>query len=98
MAKWHLACSTILTGRNLLKILHAQDTAPSIINEKTVADFKRVIEATGILEIRPKAWRPFRPPASEAAGDRPRPGRAARGRVSRRHPGQPLTTERPETS
>jgi hypothetical protein len=44
---------TILTGRNLPKIRHAQDTAPAIISEKTVADFSRVVAATGILESTP---------------------------------------------
>jgi hypothetical protein len=41
---------TILTGRNLPTIRQQQVTAPSIINEKTVVDFTRVVEATGILE------------------------------------------------
>ena len=40
---------TILTGRNLPKI-RQRDPEPSIINEKTVADFTRVVEQTGILE------------------------------------------------
>jgi hypothetical protein len=42
---------TILTGRNLPKIT-GQPTKPepSTINEKTVADFTRVVEQTGILE------------------------------------------------
>jgi hypothetical protein len=41
---------TILTGRGLPKIGHAQEAAPSTINEKTVADFTRVVEQTGILD------------------------------------------------
>jgi hypothetical protein len=44
---------TILTGRNLPKIRHAREPEPSIINEKTVADFTRVVEQTGILEREP---------------------------------------------
>ena len=40
---------TILTGRNLPKI-HAREPEPSTINEKTVADFTRVVEQTGILK------------------------------------------------
>jgi hypothetical protein len=40
---------TILTGGNLPKIRQAREPEPSIINEKTVADFTRV-EQTGILE------------------------------------------------
>jgi hypothetical protein len=42
---------TILTGRNLPKIT-GQPTKPepSIINEKTIADFTRVVEQTGILK------------------------------------------------
>jgi hypothetical protein len=41
---------TILTGRNLPKIRQPREPEPSIINEKTVADFTRVVEQTGILE------------------------------------------------
>jgi hypothetical protein len=41
---------TILTGRNLPKIRQPQEREPSIINEKTVADFTRVVEQAGILE------------------------------------------------
>jgi hypothetical protein len=37
---------TILTGRNLPKI----QQVPSTISEKTIADFTRVVEQTGILE------------------------------------------------
>jgi hypothetical protein len=45
---------TILTGRNLPKI-RQRDPEPSIINEKTVADFTRVVEQTGILERQPRS-------------------------------------------
>jgi len=40
---------TILTGRNLPKIRQPREPEPSTINEKTIADFTRVIEQTGIL-------------------------------------------------
>jgi len=46
---------TILTGRNLPKIQQSRETEPSVINEKTVADFTRVVEQTGILESEPVA-------------------------------------------
>jgi hypothetical protein len=46
---------TILTGRNLPKIWQQRDPEPSIINEKTVADFTRVVEQTGILERQPRS-------------------------------------------
>jgi len=45
---------TILTGSNLPKIRQAREPEPSIINEKTVADFTRVVEQTDILD-RPAA-------------------------------------------
>ncbi len=42
---------TILTGRNLPKIIgQSREPEPSTINEKTIADFTRVVEETGILE------------------------------------------------
>jgi len=41
---------TILTGRNLPKIRQPREPEPSTINEKTVADFTRVVEQTGILK------------------------------------------------
>jgi hypothetical protein len=50
---------TILTGRNLPKIQQPREPGPSTINEKTIADFTRVVEEMGILE-RDKA------PANEA--------------------------------
>jgi hypothetical protein len=41
---------TLLTGLNLPKIQQRQDDEPSIINAKTIADFARVVEQTGILK------------------------------------------------
>jgi hypothetical protein len=41
---------TILTGHNLPTIRQSREREPSIINEKTVADFTRVVEQTGILQ------------------------------------------------
>ena len=41
---------TILTGRNLPKIRRPREPEPSTVKEKTVADFTRVVEQTGILE------------------------------------------------
>jgi hypothetical protein len=43
---------TILTGHNLPKIRQARAFEPSIINTKTIADFARVVEQTGILQRR----------------------------------------------
>jgi hypothetical protein len=41
---------TIPTGRNLPKITgQSRSAEPSIINDKTIADFTRVVEQTGIL-------------------------------------------------
>jgi hypothetical protein len=34
-------CLTILTGRNLPKIRQSKEPEPSIINERTIADFTR---------------------------------------------------------
>jgi hypothetical protein len=45
----------ILMGRNLPKIWQPRQPAQSIINEKTIADFARVVEHTGILERKPPA-------------------------------------------
>jgi hypothetical protein len=53
---------TILTGRNLPKIRQSRESEPSIINEKTVADFTRVVEQTGILEREPGRHRSHPPP------------------------------------
>jgi hypothetical protein len=41
---------TMLTGRNLPKIPQTREPEPSIVNEKAIADFTRVVEQTGILE------------------------------------------------
>ncbi|MDB5535018.1 MAG: hypothetical protein JWO28_3333 [Hyphomicrobiales bacterium] len=41
---------TLLIGRNLPKIRQPREPEPSTINEKTVADFARVVEQTGILK------------------------------------------------
>jgi hypothetical protein len=47
-------CSlTILTGHNLPKIRQPREPEPSTINERTVADFTRVVGQTGILERKP---------------------------------------------
>jgi hypothetical protein len=46
---------TILTGRNLPKISQPREPEPSIINEKTIADFTRVVEQMGILDGEPAA-------------------------------------------
>jgi hypothetical protein len=45
---------TILTGRNLPKIQQSKEPEPSTVNEKTIADFTRVVEQTGILCRTPK--------------------------------------------
>jgi hypothetical protein len=39
---------TLLTGHNPPKIRRPRAPAPSIINEKTIADFARVVEQTGM--------------------------------------------------
>jgi hypothetical protein len=52
---------TIMTGRNLPKIRQSTEPEPSTINEKTIADFTRVVEQTGILA----------PAASAPAADPP---------------------------
>jgi hypothetical protein len=45
-----------LTGYNMPKIYRqSREPAPSTTNEKTVADFTRVVEQTGILEPDPPA-------------------------------------------
>jgi hypothetical protein len=45
---------TILTGRNLPTIWQPREPEPSTFNEKTIADFPRVVEQTGILEREPR--------------------------------------------
>jgi hypothetical protein len=49
---------TILTGRNLPKIRQPREPEPSTINEKTIADFTRVVEQTGILARDEAAGKP----------------------------------------
>ena len=49
---------TILTGRNLPKIWQSKEPEPSIVNEKTIADFARVVEQMGILEREPSPPKP----------------------------------------
>ncbi|MEA2918213.1 MAG: hypothetical protein QOJ15_10294 [Bradyrhizobium sp.] len=56
---------TILTGHNLPRIRQPREPDPSIINEKTVADFTRVVEQTGILT--PGAEVPTADPPAEAS-------------------------------
>jgi hypothetical protein len=51
---------TILTGSNLPKIRQSSEPEQSIINEKTIADFTRVVEQTGILEGEPSPHGPVR--------------------------------------
>jgi hypothetical protein len=46
---------TMLTGRNLPKIPQTREPEPSIVNEKAIADFTRVVEQTGILDGEPIA-------------------------------------------
>jgi hypothetical protein len=41
---------TILSGRNLPTIRQGTEPQPSIVTGKTVADFTRVVEQTGILD------------------------------------------------
>jgi hypothetical protein len=55
---------TIPTGRNLPKIRQQGEPEPSTINEKTIADFKSVVERTGILKPTPPAPAPG--PTSDA--------------------------------
>jgi len=67
---------TILTGRNLPKIRQFGEAEPSTVNARTVADFTRVVEQTGILERElapaPKSCQStLRSPESDGAG----PGR-----------------------
>ena len=46
---------TILPGRNLAKIRQPREPERSIITEKTIAEFTRVEEQTGILQRNPKS-------------------------------------------
>jgi hypothetical protein len=59
---------TILTGRNLPKIRQPREPEPSIINEKTIADFTRVVEQTGGAIKRPGKISPLRSWRAHAAG------------------------------
>ena len=52
---------TILAGRNLPKIRQSGAAEPSIVNTKTVADFMRVVEQTGILQRGDRAPEPRQP-------------------------------------
>jgi hypothetical protein len=56
---------TILTGRNLPKIRQSKESEPSTISEKTIADFTRVVEQTGILA--PAAAGPAADPPADGA-------------------------------
>jgi hypothetical protein len=42
---------TILTGRNLPKIRQAREPEPSIINEKTIADFTRALGVGATVQL-----------------------------------------------
>lgn len=54
---------TLLTGRNLPKIQQPTAAVPaSTINEKTVADFTRVVEQTGIMDRERCTLGPVRDP------------------------------------
>jgi hypothetical protein len=54
---------TTLTGRDLPRIRQARTPELSIINEKTVADFTRVVDQTGILK--PLSLSPAPDPAAD---------------------------------
>src|SRR5437899_11043430 len=53
---------TILTGRTCPEIRQPREPEPSTINEKTVADFTRVVEQMGILERKPRTDKRASPP------------------------------------
>jgi hypothetical protein len=61
---------TTLTGRKLPQIRQPREPEPSTINEKTIADFTRVAEHTGIME-------------PERTATSPLPGDASRDRLRR---------------
>jgi hypothetical protein len=44
----------ILTGSNLPKIRQPSAPAPSIVNEKTLADFTRVLDELGVQYRKPQ--------------------------------------------
>jgi hypothetical protein len=73
---------TILTGRNVPKIGQPREPEPSTINEKTVADFTRVVEQTQREPPADKARPPDLMPSSYG-----QPSRAPRGRAQRRNGG-----------
>ena len=56
---------TTLTGRDLPQIRQPREPEPSTINEKTIADFTRVVEQTGILE--PAVSKPAAGPPADAS-------------------------------
>ena len=52
---------TMLTGHNVPKIIRGSaEPRPSIIDEKTVADFKRMVEETDILDRHRNTREPVR--------------------------------------
>jgi hypothetical protein len=57
---------TILTSCNLPKIRQSREPEPPIINEKTIADFTRVVGQTGILGLERVATNP---PPGDASRD-----------------------------
>jgi hypothetical protein len=66
---------TLLSGGKPPKIQQPQEHEPSIINEKTVADFTRVVEQTGILDRQPRSPKEDAPDgqratSAQASGDR----------------------------
>src|SRR5882672_7164445 len=73
---------TILTGRNVPKIGQPREPEPSTINEKTIADFTRVVEQTQREPPADKARPPELMPSSYG-----QPSRAPRGRAQRRNGG-----------
>ena len=52
-----LAAPGCTRNRNLPTIRQPREPEPSTINEKTLADFTRVVEQTGILEREPATQR-----------------------------------------
>src|SRR6266852_7693700 len=73
---------TILTGRNVPKVGQPREPEPSTINEKTIADFTRVVEQTQREPPADKARPPELMPSSYG-----QPSRAPRGRAQRRNGG-----------
>jgi hypothetical protein len=56
---------TILTRRNMPTIRQSREAEPSIINEKTIADFMRVPEQTGLSQCGPSATEIRQPERSD---------------------------------